>query len=461
MRFATWTCLAAAIGLITGTAVHAETIDISTYFNGDTFATSTSDSAGVGYRGANNEKFLYDGVLPNDGMITAEGFTFQLGSYTADNTILLESSGAAGSVTVDITNQRLASFAVIHSAVGFNIASASKDGTVTVNYLDGTSQALFWDLADSDGNNIDGQSSIAVSGLINRKFIDSTQLGDRNLYVQTFTGFNPAKTVDSLTFDSSSVGVAPNADTDADFGVYAVSGAKSPYTIIDISSKFNRDTIAIADTEPDGGGYRNNGDHFVTTHFNAGSNTPNIPESGEVVAGSTPFEVGPFDDPDSVQNNTWIKGIGESNDELDIADTRATKVSVLYSAVGFNASSSPNGQFTIFYTDASSDVFTWDLADSQGTNLTGLAGAAISDMDLWNTNTDSFIYTNERMFFYQDFLADISKTIDRIAFNTLGVTDPSNDAQFGIYAVTLTIPEPTSLLLVAPMLGMLTRRRCH
>jgi hypothetical protein len=456
------TFTAAALLALAAAPLQAGTIDISAAFNGDTFATSTSDSAGVGYRGTNNEKFL-TAPLPVDGVLTPSGGpTFQFGSYTADNTVLLESSGAAASVTINIPDQRMNSFSVVHSGVGFNIASASKNGTATVNYLDGSTDVLFWDLADNDGNNADGQSQTAIGGLTLRVFGSGTQsTANRRLWYQTFTGVNAAKTVDSITFDASAVGTPPNHDTDADFGLYAMSATASPYVIVDISSKFNRDTIAVADTEPDGGGYRNNGDRFVTSDFNGGTNTPNLPPTGEVVAGGTPFEIGPFDDPDTTQNNTWIKGIGEANDELDIADIIATKVSVLFTGVGFNASASPNGQFTIFYTDSTSDVFTWDLADSQGgTNLSGLAAAAISGMDLWNTNTDAFFSTNNRILFYQDFMANAAKTIDRIAFNTLGVTDPSNDAQFGIYAVTLTIPEPASLLILAPIgVVMMIKRR--
>lgn len=461
MRFITTTCLSLALCLVVNAAARAGVVDISAYFDGDTFATSTSDSSGTGYRGTNNEKFLTTG-LPGDGVLTpAGGPTFQLGSYTADNTILLESSGVDSAISLDLPDQRMSTFSIVHSAVGFNIFSASKNGTATVTYIDGSTDVLFWDLADNDGNNSDGLSQTAAGSLTLRRFDNSTNGTNRRLWYQTFTGVDAARTVDSITFDASAVGTPPNNDADADFGIYALSTTASPFVILDLSSKFNRDTIAIADTEPDGGGYRNNGDHFVTTDFNGGSNTPNLPATGEVVAGGTPFEIGPFDDPDTVQNNTWIKGIGEANDELDIADMKARKVSVLFTGVGFNASANPNGQFTIFYTDSTSDVFTWDLADSQGgTNLSGLAAAAISGMDLWNTNTDSFVATNNRILFYQDFIADTSKTIDRLAFNTLSVTDPSNDAQFGIYAITLTVPEPASLLMLAPMgLAMLRRRR--
>jgi len=453
-------------------AAQADVIDISASFNGDTLATDTSDSAGTGYRGAKNEKFLVNTGLPTDGVLTpAGGPTFQLGSYTANNTVLMESSGAASAVTLDIANQRLSNFSIVHSAVGFNTSPAGgQNGTATVTYIDGTTDNLTWDLADNDGNNGDGLSQDAVDGLTLRVFQNSTQVTGRQLWFQTFTGFNSAKTIESISFDSS----AASADPDADFGLYAMSGTAAPFTPIDMSASFNRDTIAIDNAEPTGNGYRNQGLTFITTNHNDKGNTPNIDPSGELVADNTPFEFGPLDSPDTVQNNTLIldvdgnagDGVGASHN-VDVDSLRGKKLSVLFSAVGFNLftgtpnNTNNNGFITVQYTSGADDVFEWDVADSDGTGrlTTGGSEIALAPIDLFDTDTDTNI-SAARNLFYQHFMIDPSRLIDSITLSVDGVIDGGgNDAEFGVYAMTVTVPEPASAMLLGLGGLALLRRR--
>jgi len=196
-------------------------LDIRGSFNADTIATSTSDSSGTGYRGTLNEKFLVGSQFPADGLLIPEasggsGPVFEFGPYDGDNTVRMDSGG---SVSIDVENGTYSEISVLHSAVGFNTNYGTQNGTITLHYADGTSEVVMWDVADNDGNNGDGLSDDALTGLTLYRFGGSGgSWGNRQLWYQTLT-VDRNKWLDSIDFSVSGV-----TDGDADFGIYAVSG---------------------------------------------------------------------------------------------------------------------------------------------------------------------------------------------------------------------------------------------
>jgi len=426
-------------GLATSFAPPADNVvDIRSAYNADTLAFDplgdSLNSSGTGYRGGNNEKFLTNLAgddFPDDGTLrVANGPTFELGPYrTGDNTVRLDKGTAT---TIDIADQAMRNLSVLHSAVGFNTGYGSQNGELTVNYTDGTSDTYVWDLADNDGNNSQGESKDALTGLTLRKFGPGNgQWGSRQLWYQTLP-VNQAKTVDSI-----GLSVADVTDPDADFGVYSIAMTPSLFDPepVPLDGQFNRDTIAIAAAEPTGNGYRGNSEVFITEDFAGGPNTPNLPPSGTLVADGMPFQLGPFDDPDTLQNNTWIIPHNQARTG-DVRDLRATKLAALFSAVGFGPSNANDGTFTVHYTDGTTQDFQWDVRDSNGAGDNGLATPALSDVDLYDADgAGSFPGNNDRYVFVQSFEVDPWKVVDKVTFSTVGVSD-NGDAEFGVYALS-------------------------
>ncbi len=246
--------------------------------------------------------------------------------------------------------------------------------------------------------------------------------------------------------------LAPNA-------VKQLAAGASPMAIpvpIDISSKFNRDTIARNSSEPTGGGYRSLGDCFPTVAFQG---SPNIPDNGEVVAGNQMFTLGNFD-----AANTWILGVNQTSTLAVPVDTYSS-LTMLFSASGYNFTSGHNGTLTANYTDGSSQVLMWDVRDSDGNGNDGLAVTALGGMDFYRAGT-GIIATNNRSLYYQTFDLDRNKFLASITLSTVGTDDP--DAEHGVYAINAAsaVPEPATVLPAAQallaglaLLGSSRRRR--
>ncbi|MCC9603350.1 hypothetical protein LOC67_22600 [Stieleria sp. JC731] len=232
--------------------------------------------------------------------------------------------------------------------------------------------------------------------------------------------------------------------------------------VIDISTQFDRDTIAVSSEEPTGSSYRNQSDVFVASGFvgptpPAGGAILPAPNAGfgEILAGSRAYTIGPYNSPNVRQNNTWVIGLN-SVEAIDIIDAKLSSVGVLFSAIGYNPTNTNNGLITFTYDDSTSESFLWDVADSNGDGLDGYAVTALADVDLFRASSGAFI-VSDRNWYIQEFSGlDTTKSIDRISFSTVGVGDFSSDAEFGIYAIAATaIPEPsTSIFLAFSALGI-------
>lgn len=233
--------------------------------------------------------------------------------------------------------------------------------------------------------------------------------------------------------------------------VFLCSKAGHADILVDISSQFDGDTIAVSTAEPSGGSYRNQGDVFITEGF-SGNPSPaggtNLPDPsatgfGTITARGRAFRIGPYNSSATTQLNTWILGL-DATETLDIDGSSLTSFGVLFSAVGYNSTDTNNGVITVLYSDATSQTFDWDVADSNGSGLQGLAGVAITEMDLYNVASGSFFGANDRRsWFVQNFTGlDSNKSISSISLSTAGIGDASMDAEFGIYAITATAAPP-------------------
>ncbi len=219
---------------------------------------------------------------------------------------------------------------------------------------------------------------------------------------------------------------------------------------IDISTKFNRDTIAVEAIEPTGNGYRNSGEVFITDGF-SGETPPaggvNLPDPsdgfGELSSAGRNYRFGQYDSSNTTQFNTWIISF-DSVDTINITNQSFSSFGVLYSAVGYNPQDNNNGTVTVTYTDLTEQTFVWDVADSNGDGFDNLATIALggnspNGMDLFNTDSNSFPGPNNRRWYSQEFAGlDGNKVVDSLTFSVVGVGDFSGDAEFGIYAVSAT-----------------------
>jgi len=84
----------------------------------------------------------------------------------------------------------------------------------------------------------------------------------------------------------------------------------------------------------------------------------------------------------------------------------------------------------------------------------------VGGADLARTSTGQ-LFGNLQLF-YQLLDADPGRMLDRIEFSTVGISDPANDADWGIFAVSgqvNVVPEPASAVTLLLGLGCLVRRR--
>ena len=213
--------LVTTASLLAGATVYADTfssVDISAYFNADTIAIDTSDSAGDGFRGSVNEKFLVADRFPTDR--TLDPPYFQLGPYDGNNTVRL---GLNDSVTIDLEDAMIDELDLLHTAVGFNTTSEGQNetnGKLTLFYTDSSSEELVWDVADNDGNNSQGLSESALTGLTLYIFSNGSSQSGRRLWHQVFD-VDETKTLDRI--ELSTAGVVDGGGTDANFGIYGLS----------------------------------------------------------------------------------------------------------------------------------------------------------------------------------------------------------------------------------------------
>ena len=203
-----------------GTTEATHFFSLDSVANADTLAVSTQDSAGTGYGGDANDKFL-TGPLPAGGLLdTPDGSTFQLASYEGANTLLLDLDDEA---ILDVDDANYSRIAVLHTGVSFH--TSDTNGTATFLYADGSQESQEWDVADCYGTNSQGDSVDAVTGLTLQRFSTGFPYLNRQWWSQTFE-IDPARTLTRIIFDTHDV--IDGQGDDAQFGVYAVTGYREP-----------------------------------------------------------------------------------------------------------------------------------------------------------------------------------------------------------------------------------------
>ncbi len=204
-------------------------LDISASFNADTLAADTSDSAGTGYRGTKNEKFLAD-LLPGDGVITTASERYQFGAINGDNTVLMD---FGQSTTIDIADGQYSQLGFAHTAIALDDGSTAP-GAVTLVYSDSTEETFDWDVASDRGRQLVGYSSTAAGGLTLYQFETDVSDDGRTVW-QQIVAVDDTKTLTAVRFDTANVvdpgwtindpdiGTILVGESDAQFGIYAVS----------------------------------------------------------------------------------------------------------------------------------------------------------------------------------------------------------------------------------------------
>ena len=224
-----------------------------------------------------------------------------------------------------------------------------------------------------------------------------------------------------------------------------------PTRPIAIGHAFNADTIATSASDAAGAGYRGS----LNEKFLTGAQFPT--DRVLRVSNGLSYPLGPYDG-----NNTILMDLNDT-ETIDIVDAQYTEISILHTAVGFNtidgAPNETNGILTLHYTDGTSDQMLWDLADNDGNNSQFISLDALEDLTLFRFG-DGGGQWGSRQLWSQTFAVDGGRILDWLEFSTLGVSDPSNDADFGIYAISgVLIPEPASMALLALGLSLLAARR--
>jgi len=190
---------------------------------------------------------------------------------------------------------------------------------------------------------------------------------------------------------------------------------------------YNADTLASSTSDSHGIGYLGSDFKFL-------ENT--LPTGRSLTVDGIPFEFA--DDPS--QNNTLLLGPGRSistTADIEFDDRNFNEIAILYSAVGLNiANPSLNGQVTLHYTNGSSTDLFWDLDDSATCCNDGDRLLAVGDLSLFRFNGAPATFPG-RSWWYQRFTVDDSLLLDRVTLNSANTgSDPGNDAETGVYAIS-------------------------
>ncbi len=220
-------------------------------------------------------------------------------------------------------------------------------------------------------------------------------------------------------------------------------------TVIDISSSFNGDGLAV-DTDD------NSGDAFFGASqwkFRTDlASTPVFPSSGGAF---TSQGVGPDFTFGSYAGNDMVKLDGEASVTIDIADQQIDTLYALHTAVGLSIAT--NGTFTFNYVGGStSSGLVWDVRDSDGNH--GSEPVALGDATIERMNDN--VTSGSRDLFYATFVnPNQSLVVESVTFSTVGIND--SNADYGIFALTVVpVPEPSSALLtMTGLIALLLVRR--
>lgn len=189
----------------------------------------------------------------------------------------------------------------------------------------------------------------------------------RKLYTQTFTA-DPGRRLVGIECVTADV---QDAGADAEFGIFAIT-LTTPIGVeqaAPLGSRVNRDIIADATSPPTDGGWRRNGEYFDASSFPASIHTS--ADSGPMLSTSNDVTYHLVASPAApATSDTWIIKVGEGGMH-DILPGRYVRVSLLFSAVGFNpvGPGANNGTIILHYDDGTTRRSPWDLADSNGAGL--------------------------------------------------------------------------------------------
>lgn len=168
-----------------------------------------------------------------------------------------------------------------------------------------------------------------------------------------------------------------------------------------------------------------------------GAGTP-LPSGGLVTTkNGTQFQLEPY-----TGNNTLVNG------DTFTLDTPGSYNDLRFFITGIGGGTADNFQATINFSDASSALFSFSVADWQGSRDYN----AFDEKTAYVRRTSGSIGLWTRELVYPLDLGDQTKTIESIDF---ALAD-----RLGLSAVSGTIPEPTSLVLAGlGLFGLVTRRR--
>jgi hypothetical protein len=280
-------------GLSQGNAQNLQTMPIQSGFNADVVANGIGSSAlstsndvdGVNYNFVSRDFQLTSTSaaltygLPTSGLITSAvaaptGLTYQLASYSANNSLRLQNANDSGTLI----------FTTPLAAVNLYMLATSGSGAstvnVTVNYVDTTTES-FTNLSLSDwygGTNF----AITALGRINRtNDVLETGGGTNPRLYQipiAISAANQSKLIQSVTITKSGTGGIPNIMA---FSADAYTSCQGPTNITYVSSNDGGTLSWIAPASAPSSGY----DYYYSTSSTAPTDTTT--PSGSVAAGVT------------------------------------------------------------------------------------------------------------------------------------------------------------------------------
>ncbi|MBI1370695.1 MAG: hypothetical protein GC162_18815 [Planctomycetes bacterium] len=184
----------------------------------------------------------------------------------------------------------------------------------------------------------------------------------RSMFTQTLS-VDPQRRLAYVQFVLKGVG---DVADDAEFGIYALT-LTNPLGIaqsIPLIGRFNRDTIVMdADSAADAG-WRHRNEWFTAASFPARLFT--VHEPTELVTDDhARYALAPIGANKSL--DAWVMNVG-TDETLEVEPGRYVRLSVLYSAVGFNPiqGKPDDARIILHYDNGTTQTLDWDLADSTG-----------------------------------------------------------------------------------------------